>query len=134
MVSILNGNVLALKWQYIHVISNLKYTAIYTKTWPWQFTLYSANAYSEPCQISKQGDYLLGGNYFREKLHLRCLKRFWIRYCPGNHEINQATWGKDKPHGNFKASYISVLNYWKTFETTLTTKSNERNQITYLQS
>ena len=25
---------------------------------------------------------------------------------------------------NFKASYISVLNHWKTFETTLTTESN----------
>ena len=35
---------------------------------------------------------------------------------------------------DFKASYISALNHWKTFETTLTTESNERNQITYLQS
>ena len=35
---------------------------------------------------------------------------------------------------NFKATYISALNHCKTFETTLTTKSNERNQITYLQS
>ena len=28
-------------------------------------------------------------------------------------------------------SYINVLNHWKIFETTLTTKSNERNQMTY---
>ena len=33
---------------------------------------------------------------------------------------------------NLKASYISVLNHRKSFETTFTTESNERNQITYL--
>ena len=33
-----------------------------------------------------------------------------------------------------KANYISVLNHWKIFEKTLTTESNERNQMTYLQS
>ena len=41
-----------------------------------QFTLHSAEAYSEPFPTSKQGDYLIGGNYFHKKLHLRCLKRF----------------------------------------------------------
>ena len=34
MLSVLNGNLIVLKWQSIHVISNLKYTAIYTKTCP----------------------------------------------------------------------------------------------------
>ena len=36
MPRILNGNLIVLKWQNIHVISNIKYTAIYiySKTWP----------------------------------------------------------------------------------------------------
>ena len=29
-----------------------------------QFTLHSAEAYSEPFPTSKQGGYLIGGNYF----------------------------------------------------------------------
>ena len=67
----------------------------------------------------KQGGYFIGGNYFHRKLHLRFLKRFWIPCCPVNHKNNQTASGKCKPHGNFKASYISVLNHWKIFETTL---------------
>ena len=43
-------------------------------------------------------------------------------------------YGKRKPHSSFKASYISVFNHWKTLKTTLITKSNERNQMTDLQS
>ena len=39
-----------------------------------QFTLHSVEAYSEPFPTSKQG-YLIGGNYFHKKHHLRCLKR-----------------------------------------------------------
>ena len=42
-----------------------------------QFTLHSAEAYSEPFPTCKQGGYLIsGGNYFRKNIHLRCLKRF----------------------------------------------------------
>ena len=41
-----------------------------------QFTLHSAEAYSEPFPTSKQGGYFIGGKYFHKKLHLRCLKRF----------------------------------------------------------
>ena len=41
-----------------------------------QFTLHSAEAYSEPFPTSKQGGYLIGDNYFYKKLHLRCLKKF----------------------------------------------------------
>ena len=48
-----------------------------------QFTLHSTEAYSELFQASKPGGnyfqgnyYLFGGNYFRKKLHLRCLTRF----------------------------------------------------------
>ena len=36
-----------------------------------QFTLHSAEAYSEPFPTSKQGGYLIGGNYFHKKLNLR---------------------------------------------------------------
>ena len=42
-----------------------------------QFTLHSAEAYSEPFPTCKQGGYLIiGGNYFHNNIHLRCLKRF----------------------------------------------------------
>ena len=41
-----------------------------------QLTLHPAETYSEPFLTSKQGRYLIGGNYLHEKLHLRCLKRF----------------------------------------------------------
>ena len=42
-----------------------------------QFTLHSAEAYSEPFPTCKQGGYLIiGGNYFRKNTHLICLKRF----------------------------------------------------------
>ena len=34
MFSVLNGNLIVLIWQNIHATSNLKYTAIYTKTRP----------------------------------------------------------------------------------------------------
>ena len=33
VLSVFNGNLIILKWQNIHVVSNLKYTTIYTKTW-----------------------------------------------------------------------------------------------------
>ena len=32
-----------------------------------QFTLHSAEAYSEPFPTSKQGGYFIGGNYFHKK-------------------------------------------------------------------
>ena len=34
MPRIPNENLIVLKWQNIHVISNIKYTARYSKTWP----------------------------------------------------------------------------------------------------
>ena len=48
------------------------------KTWPSskQFTLHSAEAYSEPFPTFEQGGYFFGGNYYHKKLYLRCLKRF----------------------------------------------------------
>ena len=41
-----------------------------------QFALHSAEAYSEPFPTSKQGGYVIGGNYFYKNLHLRCFKSF----------------------------------------------------------
>ena len=41
-----------------------------------QFTLHAAETFSEPFLTSKQGGYLIGGNYFHEKIHLRHLKRY----------------------------------------------------------
>ena len=35
-----------------------------------QFTLHSAEAYSEPFPTSKQGGYLVGGNYFHQNFIL----------------------------------------------------------------
>ena len=43
------------------------YIYIYSKTWAKQFILHSAEAYSEPVPTSKQGGYLIGGNYFPKK-------------------------------------------------------------------
>ena len=34
-----------------------------------QFTLHSAEAYSEPFPTSKQGGYLIGGKYFHKNIH-----------------------------------------------------------------
>ena len=80
MTRVSNENLIVLKWQNIHVISNIKYAAIYLYknkiNLAEQFTLHSAEAYSEPFLTSKQEGYLIGGNYLHKKLHLRCLKRF----------------------------------------------------------
>ena len=80
MPRVLNGNLIVLKWQNIHVISNIKYTAIYIYIYiiyiniylyiyiyiiyiyiyilqnlVKQVTLHSAEAYSEPFQrLSKE--------------------------------------------------------------------------------
>ena len=56
-----------------------------------QFTLHSAETYSELFPTSKQGGYLIGGNYFYKNIHLRCLKRFLIRCCSLNIKSNQTT-------------------------------------------
>ena len=62
------GNVIVLKWQNMHVISNIKYTAIYIYIYITKHgqavTLNSEEAYSEPFPTLKQGAYLIGGNYF----------------------------------------------------------------------
>ena len=89
------------------------------------FILHSVEAYSELFQTSRQGGYLFGGNYFRKKLHLRCLTRFWIRYCTVNHKNNQITNSKDTQDDNFKARYISDLITGKTLKQLL-------NKMTFL--
>ena len=72
-------NILQYIYIYIYIYQNLAK----------QLTLHSAEAYSEPFSTSKQGSYLIGGNYFHKKLDLRCMKRFWIRCCLVNHKNNQ---------------------------------------------
>ena len=54
MPSVSNGTLIALKWQKIQVISNIKYAAISSKTWPG----------SLPYIQQRQGGYLRGDNYF----------------------------------------------------------------------
>ena len=34
VLSVSNGNLYQFKWENIHVVLNIKYTAIYSKTWP----------------------------------------------------------------------------------------------------
>ena len=56
----------------------------FRKVWWAKLTYYSqtfTREYSEHCQTSKMQ--LKTVNYFRKKLHLRCLTRFRIRLCPG---------------------------------------------------
>ena len=86
-------------------------------------------------ETSKQGECLLRGNYFHKKLHLRCMKKVVNTLLPSKPKKTIKSCEAETNHmANFKATYISVLNHWKTFETTFTTESNERNKITYLQS
>ena len=51
MHSISNLNLIVLKWHNIHVLSNIKYVEIYSKTW--SSSLYLAEAYLESYQMSK---------------------------------------------------------------------------------
>ena len=46
MIRVLNANLIVPKWQNICVISNMKYTAVYTKIWP-------SDTFLEPDQTSK---------------------------------------------------------------------------------
>ena len=88
MSRVLNGSLIVLKWQNIHMISNIKWRERERdrdrdrdrekerRNLTKQFTLHSAEVYSEPFTTSKQGGYVTGGSYFHKNIHLRCLKRF----------------------------------------------------------
>ena len=87
MPRVSNGNLIVMKWQNIHMISNIcfkqrkreKERETHTQreqNLAKQFTLHSAEGYSEPSPTSKQGGYLIGGNYFHKSIYLRCLKSF----------------------------------------------------------
>ena len=72
-----NGNIFVLKWQNIQMISNIKQReSNREQKLAKQFTLHSAEAYSEPFPTSKQRGYLIGGDYFQKNIQLRWLKRF----------------------------------------------------------
>ena len=76
---VLNGNLIVLKWQNIHMISNIKWRERERETERHlvkQFTLHTVETYSEPFPTSKQGGCLTAGNYFDKNIHPRCLKRF----------------------------------------------------------
>ena len=55
--------VVVVKCQNIHVISNLKYASIYTKTWQYSLFYIQQRLIQNPFN---HGGYLLGGNYFRK--------------------------------------------------------------------
>ena len=48
-----------------------------------------------------------------------------LNTLPVNHKNKQTVYGKDKTHGSFNTGCISVFNYWKTLQTTLSTESND---------
>ena len=75
MFSVLNVNLVVLKWQNIHVISNINYTRNIQQNLAKLLTLHSAEANSELCQTSGQSFYPENSeqfslvNYFGKKLH-----------------------------------------------------------------
>ena len=80
MSRISNGNLIVLKWQIIHMISNIKEREREREqNLAKQFALYPVETYSEPFPTSKQAGYLIEGNYFHKNIHLICLKWFWIK-------------------------------------------------------
>ena len=68
MSMVSNGNIFVMKWH--------KAEREREQNLAEQFTLHSAEAYSELFPTSKQGGYLIGGDCFQKNIHLRCLKRF----------------------------------------------------------
>ena len=99
MPRVLNGNLVVLKWQNIHVISNIKYTTIYSKTWP------SSLLYMQQRRIQNMfctigvlrnfakftGKDLCQSLFFRKVTGLRSAtllkKRLWHRSFPVNFAI-----------------------------------------------
>ena len=60
MPRVLNGNQIVLKWQNMHVISNIKYTTIYSETWPTSLFYIQQRRIQNPFKRQKQssGDVL----------------------------------------------------------------------------
>ena len=54
MPRVLNGNLIVLKWQNIHVISNIKYTTIYSKTLPRTLRYIQQRRIQNPFKRQKQ--------------------------------------------------------------------------------
>ena len=134
MVIISNGILIVLKWQNVYIISNIKDTAIFSKIWPSSLLyIQQRRVRNSIKRLSKEAGKQAGKKHFHKKLHLRFLIWFWIHDCPISHKDNQTIYSKGKQHDNHKASYINVLNHWKTLETTLTMESNNRNKMAYLQ-
>ena len=77
-LSVSSGSLIVMKWQKKNIISNRNIQQNLAK----EFTFYSAESYSEPCQTSKVDlfskiDYQPSlVNQFYKKFHLRCLTGF----------------------------------------------------------
>ena len=54
MPRVLNGNLIVLKWQNIHMISNIKYTTIYSKIWPRTLLYIQQRRIQNPFKCQKQ--------------------------------------------------------------------------------
>ena len=85
-----------------------------------QFTLHSAEAYSEPFPTSEQGGYVTGGSYFHKNIHLRCLKRFWIRLFPSEPQKQSNHKGKSyHPRSslinNLIVNLFTTISIWCTY-------------------
>ena len=79
MPSVSNRNLIALKWQKIHVISNIKYAAISSETWPGSLLDIQ----------QRQGGYLRGDNYFTKNSISDVSKGSEYVIRPVNHKNNQ---------------------------------------------
>ena len=72
MPRVSNGDLIALKWQNIHVVSNIKYSA---KTWPTSLLYIQQKRIQDPFQCLIKEVISSEVTIFTKKLHLRCLKR-----------------------------------------------------------
>ena len=54
MPRVLSGNLIVLKWQNIHMISNIKYITIYSKIWPRTLLYIQQRRIQNPFKCQKQ--------------------------------------------------------------------------------
>ena len=79
-----------------------------------QFTLHSVEVFSEPFPTSKQGGYLMGGNYFHKKLILDVWKGSTLKIDVENDNVvttlsNVVQFNAEIP--NVFSTLLNVLNY-----------------------
>ena len=133
MLSVLNGNLTVLKWESKYVISNQKYTAVYTKSCPSSLLYIQQRCIKNTFKrLRKEINYF--GVIFSQKVLFQMFEKVLNRLMLSrSHKII-------KPHKT-KTNHIAILRqaevYLKLLENlrnmSITTESHERNQITYLQ-